>query len=60
MGSQDLLHAREVAATFYSLIETAKLQSIDPSAYLLEAARGDERGEVLLPSQFAEAQIAAE
>lgn len=50
----------QVAATFYSLIETAKLQSIDPSAYLLEAARADERGEVLLPSQFAEAQVAAE
>jgi hypothetical protein len=39
-----------VAATFYSLLETAKLHGVDPSAYLRDAALADARGEVLLPS----------
>lgn len=42
----------QVAATFYSLIETAKLHDIDPAEYLLEAARASARGEVLLPWQM--------
>jgi transposase len=42
----------QVAATFYSLMETAKLHDIDPVEYLLEAARSSARGEVLLPWQM--------
>lgn len=40
----------EVAATFYSLIETAKLLGVDPAKYLRAAALADARGEVLLPA----------
>ncbi len=43
----------EVAATFYSLIETAKLVGIDPAKYLRAAALADARGEVLLPADMA-------
>lgn len=43
----------EVAATFYTLLETAKLHGIDPARYLLEAVRAADRSEVLLPWQFA-------
>ena len=39
----------EVAAVFYSLIETAKLCGVDPTRYLREACLADARGEVLLP-----------
>jgi transposase len=39
----------ETAAILYSLVETAKLHDVDPSAYLLEAARAADRGEVLFP-----------
>lgn len=39
----------EVAAIFYSLLETAKLCGADPARYLREAARADARGGVLLP-----------
>lgn len=39
----------EVAAAFYSLLETAKLCGVDPARYLREAALADARGEVLLP-----------
>jgi transposase len=42
----------QVAATFYSLIETAKLCGVDPAAYLRAAALADARGEVLLPADF--------
>lgn len=42
----------EVAAIFYSLIETAKLVDVDPAAYLREAALADARGEVLMPHDF--------
>lgn len=42
----------EVAATLYTLIETAKLQGIDPAGYLREAALADARGEVLLPGDL--------
>jgi hypothetical protein len=43
----------EVAATFYSLLETAKLCGVDPARYLREAALADARGEVLLPHELA-------
>ena len=42
----------QVAATFYSLIETAKLHGVNPAEYLLEAVRAADRGEVLLPWQM--------
>jgi transposase len=42
----------EVAATFYTLLETAKLVGVDPAKYLREAALADARGEVLLPSEM--------
>jgi transposase len=43
----------EVAAIFYSLLETAKLQHVDPAAYLRDAALAHSRGEVLLPGDHA-------
>jgi hypothetical protein len=43
----------QVAATVYSLPETAKLHGIDPAAYLLAAVRAADRGEALLPWQYA-------
>jgi len=42
----------EVAATFYTLLETAKLAGIDPAKYLREAALADARGDVLLPADM--------
>jgi transposase len=42
----------EVAAIFYSLVETAKLHDVDPARYLREAALAGERGEALLPWQL--------
>lgn len=42
----------EVAATLYSLLETAKLHDIDPAAYLAAAIAAADRGEALLPWQF--------
>jgi transposase len=44
----------EVAATLYTVIETAKLHNIDPDAYLRAAIIAADRGELLLPAQFAE------
>jgi transposase len=46
----------EVAAILYSLVETAKLNDIDPARYLLEAVRAADRGEILLPWQLPAAQ----
>lgn len=43
----------QVAATLYTLIVTAKLHSVNPTEYLLEAARAADRGEILLPWQMA-------
>lgn len=43
----------QVAATLYSILETVKLHAIDPAAYLLAAAIAGERGETLLPWDFA-------
>lgn len=48
----------EVAAVFYTLIETAKLCGVDPARYLREAALADARGEVFLPHELADAAAA--
>lgn len=45
----------QVAATLYSVLETAKLQRIDPAAYLYAAVAASERDELLMPWQFAAA-----
>jgi transposase len=42
----------EVAAIFYSLMETAKLVGVDPATYLREAALAHSRGETLLPTDL--------
>ena len=39
----------EVASTFYSLLETAKLHDVDPREYLRTAILAADRGDVLLP-----------
>lgn len=44
----------EVAATLYSVIETAKLHDLDPAAYLRAVVLAADRGELLLPWHFAE------
>lgn len=54
-GSKSRL-GTQVAATLYSILETAKLHDIDPAAYLAEAVRAADRGEALLPWQFAGAR----
>lgn len=45
----------EVAALFYTLIESAKLAGVEPKAYLLAAAKAalKDPGKVLLPSDYA-------
>lgn len=43
----------QVAATLYSILETLKLHAIDPAAYLVAAVQAADRGEALLPWQFA-------
>jgi transposase len=43
----------EVAAIFYTLLETAKLHGVDAATYLRDAALADARGEVLLPGDVA-------
>jgi transposase len=47
-GSKSRL-GTQVAATLYTILETAKLHDIDPAAYLAAAVRAADRGEVLLP-----------
>jgi transposase len=54
-GSKSRL-GTQVAATLYTILETAKLHEIDPAAYLAEAVRAADRGEVLLPWHFAGAR----
>lgn len=44
----------QVAATLYSILETAKLHGINPAAYLAAAISAAESGDVLLPWQFAQ------
>jgi transposase len=46
----------EVAATLYSVLETVKLHAVDPAAYLIAAVQAAERGEALLPWEFAAQQ----
>lgn len=48
----------EVAALFYTLVETAKLHGVDPSRYLYQAVLAADRGEVLFPWQLAQAELA--
>ena len=43
----------EVAATLYTIVETAKLHDLDPAAYLHAAIVAADRGELLLPAEFA-------
>lgn len=45
----------EVAATLYTLLETAKLHAVDPAAYLHAAVLAADRGVALLPWDFAAA-----
>jgi transposase len=42
----------QLAATVYTILETAKLHDIDPAGYLLAAVRAADRGDVLLPWQY--------
>jgi transposase len=42
----------EIAAIFYTLLETAKLAGVNPAAYLRAAALADARGEVLPPADM--------
>ena len=42
----------QVAATLYTVLESATLHGVDPTAYLTAAIAAAERGEVLLPWQF--------
>jgi transposase len=49
----------EVAATFYTLLETAKLHGVNPAAYLAAAVLAADRGVALLPWEFATATSAA-
>lgn len=45
----------EVAATFYTILETAKLHSVNPAAYLAAAVMAADRGVALMPWDFAAA-----
>jgi transposase len=45
----------EVAATFYTILETAKLHGVNPAAYLAAAVMAAERGVALMPWEFAAA-----
>jgi hypothetical protein len=48
----------KVAATMYSILETAKLHNIDPGTYLAAAVIAADRGAVLLPWEFGRAASA--
>lgn len=43
----------EVAATLYTILETAKLHGVEPAAYLHAAITAADRGAALLPWEFA-------
>lgn len=47
-GSKSL-RGTEVASLFYTLLETAKLNDLNPAEYLANAVLAARRGEVLLP-----------
>jgi transposase len=49
----------EVAATFYTILETAKLHGVNPAAYLAAAVVAADRGIALMPWDFAAATSAA-
>lgn len=49
----------QVAATLYTILETAKLHGIDPAAYLAAAITAADRGTALMPWDFASASTAA-
>lgn len=51
-GSKSRL-GTQVAATLYTVLETAKLHGIDPASYIAAAVIAADRGELLLPWQFA-------
>lgn len=53
-GSKSRL-GTQVAATLYTILETAKLHAVDPAAYLHAAVVAADRGELLLPWDFAAA-----
>jgi hypothetical protein len=44
-----------VAATLYTILETAKLHGVDPAKYLAAAVIAADRGELLLPWDYAAA-----
>jgi transposase len=50
-GSKSRL-GTQVAATLYTILETAKLRGIDPAKYVAAAVVAADRGEVLLPGDF--------
>lgn len=43
----------QVAATLYTILETAKLHGVDPAKYIAAAVEAADRNEVLLPAQYA-------
>jgi transposase len=43
----------QVAATLYTILETAKLHNVDPAAYIAAAIGAADRGVALLPWEFA-------
>lgn len=49
----------EVAATFYTILETAKLHGVNPAAYLAAAVTAADRGVALMPWEFAVAANSA-
>lgn len=49
----------QVAATLYSILETAKLHGVNPAEYLYAAIVAADRGVVLMPWEFASAREAA-
>ena len=53
-GSKSRL-GTQVAATLYTILETAKLHRLDPARYLAAAVIAADRGETLLPWDFAAA-----
>ena len=57
-GSKSRL-GTQVAATLYTILETAKLHAVDPAAYLAAAVVAADRGELLLPWDYAAQQAAA-
>ncbi len=56
MSAGDSERGTEVAALFYSLIESSKLAGVEPDAYLRSAARAAVRGQAIpLPYEVVKA-----